>query len=158
MAVRLRLARAGKKKQPFYRIVAVDSRKARDGMCVERLGYYNPLTSPPQVEVNEERVNYWLDCGAQPSDTVRSLLSRKGILLRRDLIKKGFDSARIEEELKKWEVLQIERRRRLEAKEAEKRAAAAEEVEKAEAQAAPEPEAPAEAAPAEGAEEPAPEA
>ncbi len=141
MAVRLRLARAGKKKQPFYRIVAVDSRKAREGMCVERLGYYNPLTSPPVVEVNEERVNYWLDCGAQPSDTVRSLLSRKGILLRRDLRKKGFDPARMEEELKKWEVLQIERRRRMEAKEAEKRKAV-EAPEPAEAAAEPEPEAP----------------
>ncbi|MCR4439458.1 MAG: 30S ribosomal protein S16 [bacterium] len=158
MAVRLRLARAGKKKQPFYRIVAVDSRKARDGMWLERLGYYNPLTSPPLVELNEERVNYWLDCGAQPSDTVRSLLGRKGILLRRDLVKKGLEPARIEEEVKKWEVLQIERHRRIEAKEAEKRAAAAAEGEKAEPEAEPEPEAPAEAAPAEGAEEPAPEA
>ncbi|MGQ9560933.1 MAG: 30S ribosomal protein S16 [Candidatus Oleimicrobiaceae bacterium] len=140
MAVRLRLARAGKKKQPLYRIVAVDSRKAREGMCVERLGYYNPLPSPPVVEVNEERVNYWLDCGAQPSDTVRSLLSRKGILLRRDLRKKGFDAARIEEELKRWELLQIERRRRMEAKEAEKRKAA-EAPQQAEAAAEPAPEA-----------------
>ncbi|MDZ7339303.1 MAG: 30S ribosomal protein S16 [candidate division KSB1 bacterium] len=136
MAVRLRLARAGKKKQPFYRIVAVDSRRSRDGMCLERVGYYNPRTSPPQLEVDEERVNYWLDCGAQPSETVRSLLSRKGILLRRDLKKKGFDPARIEEEFKKWEVLQIERRRRMEAKEAQKRQAA---------EPAPQPEAPAEA-------------
>ncbi len=126
MAVRLRLARAGKKKQPFYRIVAIDSRRSRNGMCLERLGYYNPLVSPPQVEVDEERVNYWLDCGAQPSDTVRSLLRRKGILLRRDLKKKGFDPARIEEELKKWEVLQIERRRRVEAKEAQQRQGAEE--------------------------------
>lgn len=105
-------------------------------MCLERVGYYNPRTSPPQLEVDEERVNYWLDCGAQPSETVRSLLSRKGILLRRDLKKKGFDPARIEEEFKKWEVLQIERRRRMEAKEAQKRQAT---------EPAPQPEAPAEA-------------
>ena len=157
MAVRLRLARAGKKKQPFYRIVAVDSRKARDGMCVERIGYYNPLTSPPLVEVNEERVNYWLDCGAQPSDTVRSLLSRKGILLRRDLRKKGFDPARIEEELKKWEVMQIERRRRIEAKEAEKRKAP-QAPQEAEGAAESQPEPPAQAEPAGESEQPSAEA
>jgi len=157
LAVRLRLARAGKKKQPFYRIVAVDSRKARDGMCMERIGYYNPLTSPPLVEVNEERVNYWLDCGAQPSDTVRSLLSRKGILLRRDLRKKGFDPARIEEELKKWEVMQIERRRRIEAKEAEKRKAA-QAPQEAEGAAESQPEPPAQAEPAGESEQPSAEA
>lgn len=115
MAVRLRLRRMGKKKQPFYRIVAIDSRAAREGRYIEKLGSYNPLTNPVQIEIKEERALYWLTQGAIPSDTVRSFLRRKGILLKWHLMKKGFDEATIEEECKKWEVLQLERQKRLEA-------------------------------------------
>ncbi len=120
MAVKLRLRRMGKKKQPFYRIVAADARKPRDGEYLDNLGTYDPRSHPIAVEVNEERALYWLQHGAIPTDTVRSLLRRKGILLKWDLIKRGYDEERIAEEFKKWEVLQIERRKRLEAAEIQK--------------------------------------
>ena len=76
MAVRLRLTRTGKKKQPSYRIVAADSQSPRDGRVIERLGHYNPLTNPPVVSVNLERVDYWLSVGALPSETVASLIRK----------------------------------------------------------------------------------
>jgi small subunit ribosomal protein S16 len=66
----------GAKKKPFYRVVVTERRSARDGSFVEILGYYNPQTSPPAVELNMERVRHWMDHGAQPSETVRSLLKR----------------------------------------------------------------------------------
>lgn len=115
MAVRLRLRRMGKKKQPFYRIVAIDSRTARDGRYIENLGTYNPLTEPVQIEVKEDRALYWLQQGAIPSDTVKSFLRRKGILLKWHLIKRGMEDTAIDEEFKQWEVLQLERQKRLEA-------------------------------------------
>lgn len=80
MAVKLRLKRMGSKKQPFYRIVAADSRKPRDGRFIEIIGNYNPLTSPAEVNIDEEKALKWLSNGAQPSDTVRSLLSKQGIM------------------------------------------------------------------------------
>jgi small subunit ribosomal protein S16 len=128
----------GKKKQPFYRIVAADSRRPRDGKYLENLGFYNPRTHPLKVEINEERALYWLRQGAIPTDTVRSLFRRSGILLKWDLMRRGYDEARIEEELKKWEVLQIERRKRLEAAEIQKRQ---QQTEPEPEEAAPEPEA-----------------
>ncbi len=80
MAVKLRLKRMGAKKAPFYRIVAADARYPRDGRFIENLGYYNPLTNPIELKVDEEAVLKWLNNGAQPSDTVKSLLSSKGIM------------------------------------------------------------------------------
>lgn len=80
MAVKLRLKRMGAKKAPFYRIVVADSRFPRDGRFIETVGYYNPLTEPADVKINEEAVLKWLNNGAQPSDTVRALLSKAGIL------------------------------------------------------------------------------
>lgn len=80
MAVKLRLKRMGKKKAPFYRIVAADSRSPRDGRSIEDVGYYNPTTEPATIEINEELAQKWLANGAQPTDTVRDLLSKKGIL------------------------------------------------------------------------------
>ena len=112
MAVRLRLRRMGRKKRPFYRIVAADQRSPRDGRFLEVLGIYDPLQNPHKVEVNEERITYWLDRGAQPSDTVRSLLSQRGIMYKRELTKKGVEPEKISEEMKKWEVVQIEKGRR----------------------------------------------
>jgi small subunit ribosomal protein S16 len=109
----------GRKKRPYYRIVVADSRSPRDGRFIETVGTYNPLTEPFQVEVKEDRVIYWLKNGAQPSQTVRSLLSRKGIWLKWDLMKNGADEAKINEEFKKWELLQLERQKRLEAKKAQ---------------------------------------
>ncbi|MFS8652143.1 MAG: 30S ribosomal protein S16 [Caldibacillus sp.] len=80
MAVRIRLKRMGSKKNPFYRIVVADSRSPRDGRQIETIGYYNPLTEPAQVKIDEELALKWLRNGAQPSDTVRNLLSKQGIL------------------------------------------------------------------------------
>ncbi len=80
MAVKLRLRRMGSKKSPFYRIVAADSRAPRDGRFIEIIGNYNPLTST--VDINEELAMKWLNVGAQPSETVRTLLSNEGVMKR----------------------------------------------------------------------------
>jgi small subunit ribosomal protein S16 len=76
MAVSLRLTRMGAKKKPFYRIVAADSRMPRDGRFIEKLGHYDPMTEPPVIKVDLERVDYWLGEGAQPSDTVSQLVAK----------------------------------------------------------------------------------
>ena len=78
MAVKLRLRRMGKKKQPIYKIVAADARSPRDGRFLEAVGLYNPLTEPHSVDIKEERVLYWLNKGAQPTKTVKSLLRQQG--------------------------------------------------------------------------------
>ncbi|MFT4040893.1 MAG: 30S ribosomal protein S16 [Thermomicrobiales bacterium] len=78
--VKLRLRRMGAKKRPSYRIVAADSRSPRDGDFIETLGYYDPLTEPATIKVDAERARHWLSVGAQPTDTVRSLLNRAGVL------------------------------------------------------------------------------
>jgi len=80
MATAIRLARRGSKKHPTYRIVVADSRRARYGRFIETIGYYNPQPDPSLVEVDEAKAKQWLECGAQPSDTVRKLLSLKGII------------------------------------------------------------------------------
>lgn len=80
MAVKLRLKRMGAKKDPFYRIVAADSRAPRDGRFIEVVGYYNPTTQPAELKVNDEVALKWLSIGAQPSDTVRDLLSQAGVM------------------------------------------------------------------------------
>lgn len=87
MAVRLRLQRKGRKKLPFYHIVAADQRAPRDGKIIERLGTYNPMTKPATINVDEEKALQWLENGAQPSDTVRAMLRFKGVLYRRHLLK-----------------------------------------------------------------------
>jgi small subunit ribosomal protein S16 len=78
--IKLRLRRMGAKKRPSYRIVAADSRSPRDGRIIESLGHYDPLTQPATINTNDERIKYWLSVGAQPSDTVRDLLRRKGLV------------------------------------------------------------------------------
>ena len=78
--VRLRLRRMGAKDQPFYRIVAVDSRWKRDGKYIEALGYYDPKTDPYTLQLDEEKAMKWLKDGAQPSDTVRALFRKAGVL------------------------------------------------------------------------------
>jgi len=80
MATAIRLARRGSKKHPTYRIVVADSRRARDGRFIESIGYYNPQIDPSVIEVDEAKARKWLATGAQPSDTVRKLLSVKGIV------------------------------------------------------------------------------
>ncbi len=78
--VRLRSQRYGKTKAPFYRIVATDSRNPRDGRFIEIVGTYNPLTDPATINIDEEKVMKWLALGAKPTDTVKSLLSKQGII------------------------------------------------------------------------------
>ena len=77
--VKIRLKRMGANKKPFYRVVVSDSRSPRDGRFIEEVGYYNPLVEPPVININEEKVTKWLSNGAQPTDTVRSLLKKAGI-------------------------------------------------------------------------------
>lgn len=102
MAVKLRLRRMGKKKQPIYKVVAADSRSPRDGKFIEAIGLYNPKTNPATVDIKEERAMYWLGVGAQPTDTVKNLLSNKGIILKRELKKKGLNEEQISAKLDEW--------------------------------------------------------
>ena len=78
MAVRIRLARHGGKKRPFYRIVVADNESPRDGKFLENVGTYNPLLDPAEVNLKTDRIKYWMGQGAKPSDTVRSLLKKEG--------------------------------------------------------------------------------
>ena len=80
MAVKIRLTRMGKKKNPFYRIVVADQRSRRDGAPIEEIGYYNPMTNPADVKIDAEKANKWLAQGAQPTDTVRALLKKNEII------------------------------------------------------------------------------
>ncbi len=80
MAVKIRLTRKGSKRNPFYRIVVADSRSPRDGRYVEQIGTYNPLSKPAEVKIDEEKAIDWLHKGAQPSDTIRNLFSKEGIM------------------------------------------------------------------------------
>ena len=105
MAVKLRLRRMGKKKQPIYKIVAADARSPRDGRFLEAIGLYNPLTKPHTIDIKEERAIYWLENGAQPTHTVKSLLRQKGITLKHNLKKRGLAEEQIETEMEKWQKL-----------------------------------------------------
>ncbi len=89
MAVRIRLQRHGRKKRPFYRLVAADARSQRDGVFLERLGHYNPMTEPADVLIDEEKALKWLRRGAQPSDTAKRLLTQNGILMKFEYEKLG---------------------------------------------------------------------
>ncbi|MGL4523676.1 MAG: 30S ribosomal protein S16 [Bacilli bacterium] len=80
MAVKIRLKRMGANKAPFYRLVVADSRSPRDGRFIEEIGYYNPITVPAEVKIDEAAALKWLATGAKPSDTVRNLFSKQGIL------------------------------------------------------------------------------
>ena len=89
MAVKIRLKRMGAKKKPFYRIVVADSRSPRDGRFIETIGTYNPVAEPAEIKIDEELALKWLQSGAKPSDTVRSLLSKQGILEKFHNLKYG---------------------------------------------------------------------
>jgi small subunit ribosomal protein S16 len=106
MPVRIRLTRHGRKAQAFYHLVAADSRAPRDGKFIEKLGTYNPNTNPATIELNFERALYWLQEGAQPSDTAKAILSYKGVMMKKHLlegVKKGaFDEAAAEAKFDKW--------------------------------------------------------
>ena len=178
MATRIRLQRHGRKSYAFYSIVIADVRAPRDGKFIEKLGTYNPNTDPATVDLNFDRALYWVQCGAQPTDTVRNILSKEGVYMMKHLlggVKKGaFNEADAQTKFEAWksnkqsglaalkakndEAKKAEEKARLEAekkvneeiakKVAEKKAAEA--AAKAEAEAAAAPAAPAEeAAPAE---------
>jgi len=80
VAVRIRLRRMGAKKAPFYRLVVADSRSPRDGKFIEEIGYYNPIRDPIEIKIDEAKAKKWLEDGARPSDTVKSLFKKVGII------------------------------------------------------------------------------
>ena len=148
MATKIRLARGGSKKRPFYRIVVADVRAPRDGRFIEKVGSYNPMLSKDsddRVVLNEERIKHWLGEGAQPTDRVLRFLDAAGLMKRdaRNNPKKALPGKKAQERLE--EAKQAEE----DAKAAAEEAKAAEAAAKAEAEAAPAEEAPAEEAPAE---------
>ncbi|TNE71828.1 30S ribosomal protein S16 [bacterium] len=100
--VRIRLQRHGRKKRPYYHIVAADIRKKRDGGIIEDLGRYNPVATPKMVNLNTERVLYWLANGAQPSESVRGLLKAEGIFYRQHLIRWGKSAEEIDQAIADW--------------------------------------------------------
>mgnify|MGYP003504457548 CR=1 FL=1 len=106
MATKIRLQRHGRKSYAFYQIVVANSRAPRDGKFIERIGSYNPNTNPATVDLNFDRALYWLQVGAQPTDTARNILSREGVCLKKHLlegVKKGaFDEAKAEEKFQAW--------------------------------------------------------
>ena len=86
MATKLRLQRRGRKNHPFYQIIVADSRAPRDGKYIERIGSYNPNTNPATITLDFERALHWLQTGAEPTDTVRNILSREGVLMKKHLL------------------------------------------------------------------------
>jgi small subunit ribosomal protein S16 len=106
MAVKIRLARKGRKKLAFYHIVVADSRSPRDGRYIEKIGSYNPLTNPATIELDFDKALGWLQNGALPTDTCRAILSYKGILMKKHLlegVKKGaFDEAEATKRFEEW--------------------------------------------------------
>ena len=109
MSVKLRLRRLGRKQIPVFSIVAADQRKARDGRYIEDIGRYYPLREPAEVRLDEDRALHWLENGAQPSDTVRSILHRRGLMLHHHLKKKGESPSQIEEEVEEFRERMAER-------------------------------------------------
>ncbi|MAV93355.1 MAG: 30S ribosomal protein S16, partial [Candidatus Marinimicrobia bacterium] len=102
MAVRIRLKKLGRKKRPFYRVVAIDSKFKRDGREIERLGWYDPVQDNNPCSLNEDRVLYWLNQGAKPSDTVQGLFRKNGLSYKWHLVKQGLKEAAIEKLLEEW--------------------------------------------------------
>jgi small subunit ribosomal protein S16 len=106
MATKIRLQRHGRKGYAFYHIVIADSRAPRDGKFIERIGSYNPNTNPATVDLKFERALYWLQVGAQPTDTVKNILSKEGVLLKKHLlggVRKGaFTEAEAEKKFETW--------------------------------------------------------
>src|SRR6056297_753252 len=101
MPVKIRLTRRGRKKQPFYHIVAADSRAPRDGRYIEKLGMYNPATNPATIELDFDKALKWVQKGAQPTDTCRAILSYKGVMYKKHLLKGVEKKALTEEEAEK---------------------------------------------------------
>lgn len=141
--VKLRLRRKGRRHFAVYDIVAIDSRKRRDGAYLERLGYFDPNTKPSTISIDPDRAIYWLNVGAQPTPIVKNLLSYEGVLLRRALSFKGKNQVEIEEAVKLHKEKVIERYHKNKIKRQKRKEAklkAEEEAKKAEAEAAAKPE------------------
>ncbi len=159
MAVRLRLKRLGRKKRAFYRLVAIDSKRRRDGLEIERLGWFNPIGSKSDnINLKEDRVLYWLDQGAQPSDTVHGLFRRLGLNYKWHLMKQGVKGLELDKLIEEWQQRENDRinskhEKKVKKKELGKKAATEEAPAEAAAEEAPAEEAPAEAAAEEAAEE-----
>jgi len=100
--VKLRLKRMGKKKAPLYKIVAADSRSPRDGRFIESVGNYNPHAEPAQVVLKEERVIHWLTKGAKPTETVRNLLRREGLIMKMRLLKSKASEEKVSEKMQQF--------------------------------------------------------
>ncbi len=145
MATKIRLQRRGRKNHPFYQVIVADSRAPRDGKYVERIGSYNPNTNPATITLDFDRALYWLQTGAQPTDTVRNILSGEGVYMKKHLLggvaKGAFDEAEAERRFDAWknnkqqaahsEKTKEEEKKRAEAK---ARLASEEEVNKARAE------------------------
>ena len=136
MSVRIRLMRLGRKKNPQFRIVAVDSRRRRDGAYLELIGRYQPRYRPAKIEINEEKALHWMQVGAIPSDTVRNLFSQAGIMLKYDLLKRNTPAEQIDDVMSRWQAKKAERStqaderpKRKAKKEADEKTPAAEEQE-----------------------------
>lgn len=144
MATKIRLQRHGHKDYAFYPIVVADSRAPRDGRFIERIGSYNPNTNPATISLNFERALYWVNCGAIPTDTVRNILSREGVMLMKHLqggVKKGaFDEAEAQKRFEAWKAqkeakVSAAKTQAIEAKKAENKKRLDEETKKNEAKA-----------------------
>ena len=134
MATKIRLQRGGRKGYAFYSIVIADARAPRDGKFTEKIGTYNPNTNPATVDLNFDRALYWVETGAQPTDTVRNILSREGVYMMKHLrggVKKGaFDEAAMQDKFDAWKADKVKGAEAVRASEAKaKKEAAAKELE-----------------------------
>ena len=127
MATKLRLQRRGRKNYPFYQIIVADSRAPRDGKYIERIGSYNPNTNPATITLDFDRALYWLQTGAQPTDTVRNILSNEGVLLKKHLLggvaKGAFDEVEAEKRFETWKNNKLQEERSVITSDDEKRRA-----------------------------------
>ena len=142
MSVKLRMRRMGTKKRPFWRIIAIDTRNSRDGRFIEILGHYNPMVDPPQLKVDDDRVYHWLDRGAIPSEKVRTLLKKLGLMERWRLMRTGvtiqeLDAKIAERRVKQPKAVEGKEKKKRPSKKKTAKAAAAKEAEKKAEPAAP---------------------
>ena len=123
MATKLRLQRRGRKNYAFYQIIVADSRAPRDGKYIERIGSYNPNTNPATITLDFDRALYWLQVGAQPTDTVRNILSSEGVLMKNHLLggvqKGAFDEAEAEKRFEAWKNSKLQKAHSVKSKEEE---------------------------------------
>jgi len=127
VATKIRLRRMGRKKRPFYRIVVIDSRSARNGKYIEALGHYDPLQRPAEIKLDESKAIEWLKKGAIPSDTVRNIFQKEGVALKWHLMRMGANEDTVHEEMQKFEMLRESKKEKVKATKAVKKAQASKE-------------------------------